>query len=201
MKPGGTYLKGVAKREEILEKALDVIGREGIRGASVKEIADAVHLSPAGILHHFGTKEELFTEILRKRDELDQELFTDGAPAEQSALAYLNLTQRNAQVPGLIELFSEMAVEAADPQHPAHNFFVKRGVETRAGFEEAIRVLQESGRLQLHSDPAMLARVIQAVSDGLQIQWLLDPSVDMAAIMTALFEDCLGGSISELHNA
>lgn len=68
MKPGGTYLKGVAKREEILEKALDVIGREGIRGASVKEIADAVHLSPAGILHHFGTKEELFTEILRKRE-------------------------------------------------------------------------------------------------------------------------------------
>ena len=67
----GSYAKGVAKREEILTRALDVIAREGYRGASVKELADAVGLSQAGLLHYFDSKEELFTEILRKRDELD----------------------------------------------------------------------------------------------------------------------------------
>ena len=67
----GSYAKGVAKREEILTRALDVIAREGYRGASIKELADAVGLSQAGLLHYFGSKEELFTEILRKRDELD----------------------------------------------------------------------------------------------------------------------------------
>jgi AcrR family transcriptional regulator len=194
MKSGGTYLKGVAKREEILEKALVVIGREGIRGASVKEIADAVHLSPAGVLHHFGTKEELFTEILRKRDELDEELFEAGEPADQATFAYLDLTRRNALVPGLIELFSRLAVEATDPNHPAHEFFVQRGSKTRAGFEEVIRSFQENGQLPLRSDPAILARVMQAVSDGLQIQWLLDPSIDMAGIMADLFADLLGGN-------
>src|SRR3982751_4591907 len=67
----GSYAKGVAKREEILERALDVIAREGYRGASVKELADAVGLSQAGLLHYFDSKEELFAEILRKRDEVD----------------------------------------------------------------------------------------------------------------------------------
>src|SRR6478736_6791304 len=67
----GSYAKGVAKREEILERALDVIAAEGYRGASVKVLADAVGLSQAGLLHYFDSKEELFTEILRKRDELD----------------------------------------------------------------------------------------------------------------------------------
>src|SRR6187402_3711968 len=67
----GSYAKGVAKREEILERALEVIAREGYRGASVKELADAVGLSQAGLLHYFDSKEELFTEILRKRDEVD----------------------------------------------------------------------------------------------------------------------------------
>src|SRR6478736_945527 len=67
----GAYAKGVAKREEILEAALEVIAREGWHGASVKELADAVGLSQAGLLHYFDSKEELFIEIVRKRDEVD----------------------------------------------------------------------------------------------------------------------------------
>ena len=67
----GSYAKGVAKREEILATALEVIAREGYRGASVKVLAEAVGLSQAGLLHYFDSKDELFTEILRKRDDLD----------------------------------------------------------------------------------------------------------------------------------
>ena len=67
----GSYAKGVAKREEILERALAVIASEGYRGASVKVLAEAVGLSQAGLLHYFDSKEELFTEIVRKRDEVD----------------------------------------------------------------------------------------------------------------------------------
>ena len=53
----GSYAKGVAKREEILERALDVIATEGYDGASVKRIAEAVGLSQAGLLHYFDSKE------------------------------------------------------------------------------------------------------------------------------------------------
>ncbi|HEY5230670.1 MAG TPA: helix-turn-helix domain-containing protein, partial [Galbitalea sp.] len=56
----GSYAKGVAKREEILRTALEVFARQGYRGTSLRELADAVNLSQAGLLHYFDSKEELF---------------------------------------------------------------------------------------------------------------------------------------------
>ena len=41
----GSYAKGVARREEILESALDVIGRKGYQNASLKEIAEVTGVS------------------------------------------------------------------------------------------------------------------------------------------------------------
>ena len=62
------YAKGIAKREEILDTALEVIARSGYARASVRELADAVGLSQAGLLHYFASKEELYAAILLRRD-------------------------------------------------------------------------------------------------------------------------------------
>jgi len=69
----GPYAKGVAKREEILQTALEIIARDGYSGATVKQIADAVGLSQNGLLHYFGSKDALFTEVLRQRDRADEQ--------------------------------------------------------------------------------------------------------------------------------
>jgi AcrR family transcriptional regulator len=194
----GSYAKGVAKREEILTRALEVIAREGYRGASVKELADAVGLSQAGLLHYFEGKEELFTEILRKRDERDSaDMGLDAATASPEAApadlrelrdGYVGIVRHNAEVPGLVQLFARLSVDAADPEHPAHRFFVERGETLRGYFAAAIAAGQESGEITDRIDPATLARVFQAVADGLQLQWMQQPDVDMAATIDALFE-------------
>src|SRR2546422_9248639 len=67
----GPYAKGVAKREEILTAALEVIARHGYRKTSTRELAAAAGLSEAGMLHYFGSKEQLFEAVLRARDEAD----------------------------------------------------------------------------------------------------------------------------------
>ncbi|MCW3493278.1 TetR/AcrR family transcriptional regulator [Microbacterium sp. SSM24] len=188
----GSYAKGVAKREEILERALEVIAREGYRGASVKELAEAVGLSQAGLLHYFDSKEELFTAILRKRDEVDSIGFglyaPDGSIAHGDLQAgYLGVIRHNADVPGLVQLFARLSVDAADPEHAAHDFFVERGRTLREVFTDSITERQASGGLAPGIDPAALARIFQAVADGLQVQWMLEPDIDMAAITEALF--------------
>lgn len=188
----GSYAKGVAKREEILERALDVIAREGYRGASVKELADAVGLSQAGLLHYFGSKEELFTEILRKRDEVDAARFGGLAPRPDADLAaeweaYLDTIRHNAQVPGLVELFSRLAVDAVDPSHPAHRYFLERGRRLRERFTGTVAAAQRDGRLDDRIAPETVARLAQAVADGMQLQWMLDPEADMRAVVDALF--------------
>lgn len=187
----GSYAKGVAKRDEILERALEVIAREGIRGASVKELADAVGLSQAGLLHYFDSKEELFTAILRKRDEVDSRRFgeADGdGPLEDIRAGYVAIVRHNAEVPGLVQLFSRLAVDAADPQHPAHDYFVERSAALRSTFATALERRRAEGATTPAVDADTLARILQAVSDGMQLQWMQDPSVDMAATVDALFE-------------
>jgi AcrR family transcriptional regulator len=186
----GSYAKGVAKREEILSRALEVIAREGYGRASVKELADASGLSQAGLLHYFDSKSELFTEILRKRDEVDAERLgsLDGvADLDRLRAGYVEIVRHNSEVPGLVELFSRTAVEAADSGHPAHRYFLERAARVREAALPAIAQAQAEGRVTAEIDPESLVRIVQAVADGLQLQFLLDPSVDMAGIVDALF--------------
>ncbi|WP_349627063.1 TetR/AcrR family transcriptional regulator [Leifsonia sp. C5G2] len=181
----------MAKRDEILESALEVIAREGYRGASVKELAEAVGLSQAGLLHYFDSKDELFTAILRKRDEVDSRRFgdLDQKPSlDRMREGFVGIVRHNAEVPGLVQLFSRLAVEAGDPEHPAHDYFVERSAALRGTVAEAIARRQEEGGISDAVDAETIARVIQAVADGLQLQWLQDPTVDMAATVDAVFD-------------
>ncbi|KRA24593.1 hypothetical protein ASD65_09360 [Microbacterium sp. Root61] len=175
----GSYAKGIAKREEILSTALEVIAREGYRGASVKELAEAVGLSQAGLLHYFDSKDELFTEILRKRDEIDLETYrteTDVDPLR----VFLRVMRHNAEVPGLVELYTRLNAEASNHDHPAHRFFAERRAAMHALFDGVIDEGKRSGRYPDDVDTATFGLVITAVADGLQTLWLQDPTIDMA---------------------
>lgn len=175
----GSYAKGVAKREEILTVALQVIAQNGYSRTSVRELADAVGLSQAGLLHYFSSKEELFTAVLQKRDEVDAAVYLDGNDRE--ALSGLAAVMRhNTEVPGLAQLYSRLSAEATDPAHPAHDFFVQRTAQFRAMFADNVRARQQLGTLPKHLDPDKVATIMIALADGLQTQWTLDASIDMA---------------------
>jgi AcrR family transcriptional regulator len=67
----GAYAKGAVKREEILAVALDVVAKNGCRKATSREIAHRVGLTQPGLMHYFGSREELYQEVLRARDDAD----------------------------------------------------------------------------------------------------------------------------------
>ncbi|WP_395244700.1 TetR/AcrR family transcriptional regulator [Agromyces sp. MMS24-K17] len=190
----GSYAKGIAKREEILATALDVIARTGYGRASVRELADAVGLSQAGLLHYFSSKEELFAEILRKRDEVDEALIADAVrTASGSADAdggmpvegFMETIRHNAEVPGLVQLYTRLSAEATDAEHPAHPYFVERYRDLRAIAAENLRERREAGEFVADLDADRAATMLIALADGLQTQWLMDPSIDMAAHIEA----------------
>jgi len=180
----GSYAKGVARREEILETALDVIGRKGYQNASLKQIAELVGVTPAALLHYFGSKEELFTEVLRKRDEHDGMMPQTLNPVDGKS-AFIDVIRHNTEVPGVVELFSRLSVDAVDPAHPAHQYFLERSEKLRESITDSF-VHDAAHRATL--DPDTMARVIQAVADGLQLQWMIDRSVDMPGIIGALMD-------------
>jgi len=176
----GSYAKGKAKRQEIVDAALAVFARGGYHSGSLREVAKRVGLTTAGVMHHFASKEELFTEVLRQRDERVRE-----AAGDVSETTLLEQTRKvvayNQSTRGLTSLYTVISAEATDPEHPAHEYFVDRYAAGRVLAEETIRDALAHGRIDASIDVAVAARLIPAVMDGLQQQWLLDPSFDMAA--------------------
>ncbi|WP_243842122.1 TetR/AcrR family transcriptional regulator [Microbacterium hydrocarbonoxydans] len=180
----GAYAKGVAKREEILEVALEVVAELGCRNASNREIARRVGLSQAGLMHYFGSREELYMAVLRARDTRDTTTYWE---PEHSFKAFLDIIGHNTQVPGLVQLYVEFSAEASIGKHPAHDFFVERYAWVRELSKESVRAAQESGEFGPNVDPDLVADMVIAAADGLQQQWLLDRSIDMVARLQALW--------------
>lgn len=176
----GSYAKGVAKREEILEKALEVVARVGYSGATVRQLADAVGLTQNGLLYYFGSKENLFVEILKHRDRLDEIAYGSGESSVDMGQAIARFIRHNSDVPGLVQLYAGLAAEATSPEHPAHSYFRERFDTFRARGVDAIRTLQAAGKIPSHFDVDGLTVIMLAVVDGLQTQWLYDPRIDMA---------------------
>ena len=128
--PARRYAKGEAKRREILAAALTLIAESGYRNSTLQDVADAVRLTKAGVLHYFESREDLIAQVLMGRDDHDAaQLRVPGAvpgavPRTVSGdmLTQLSRTIRhNVLVPGMVQLFSGVVVEAEDPKHPAHD--------------------------------------------------------------------------------
>ncbi|MFI7062301.1 TetR/AcrR family transcriptional regulator [Kribbella sp. NPDC050124] len=163
----GPYAKGVAKREQILTAALEVIARNGYRKTSTRELAAAAGLSEAGLLHYFGSKEKLFEAVLRARDDADAARLSDEPDAVGKLTA---IVRHNTDVPGLVQLYSTFSAEAGDPQHGAHEFFVERYQRLREALAESVRTRQADGTISAAADPVKIAALLIALSDGLQVQ-------------------------------
>jgi len=189
----GSYAKGVAKRDEILTTALEVIAKNGYSKTSIRELAAAVGLSQTGLLHYFGTKEELFIEVLRKRDAVDAgDEFTAGTyafdPEADFTEGFISVVRHNSEVPGLVQLYARFSTEATEPGHPARAYFEDRNAVFRREVAAAIRRQQARGSADPTLDADRAAAILLAASDGLQTEWMLDPSIDMAEHMLYLWE-------------
>jgi AcrR family transcriptional regulator len=182
----GPYRKGETRRREILLAAIEVFSRTGYRNASIREIAESVGLTQAGLLHYFPSKQDLFVEVLRVRDELDE------AKADDIIEAFRLAIHRNAEVEGLVHLFVTVSAEAIDETHPGHDYFQSRYAHLTDLLRTRISAGQEDGTLTKAVDSEMAARLFIAVMDGIQVQWLLDPSgTDMVAALDAFWDGLL----------
>ncbi|MFT9398395.1 MAG: TetR/AcrR family transcriptional regulator [Bifidobacterium psychraerophilum] len=195
----GSYPKGIAKRKEILDSALHIIAEDGFNHTTLAKISQAVGISEAGVLHYFHSLDDLLVEVLRERDMQDVDTFSGAAVPSTEILDTIidedwdpvkivsDLTKKNMMTPGLVELYAHMSVKASDPGNPAHAYFTERGSFERKFVGHLVERYSQLHGNSLSASPEHVARIIQALLDGLQIQWLLDNSVDMEAVATEAF--------------
>ncbi|MFJ9173758.1 TetR/AcrR family transcriptional regulator [Streptomyces sp. NPDC102360] len=182
----GPYKKSVQRRQEILDAVLSAYAEADAQGASLKAIAARVGLSEQALQHHFPSKNELLVEVLRDRDM--QAL--DTAQADDTSLNLIDIMRRNEDQPGLVRLYSDMAAAAADPDHPAHDFFAERIERTTRGVSEFFARRRESPESSPEARPQArdewAARIVLAAADGLQSRWLIDQDTKVAEDISRL---------------
>ena len=155
---------------------------------TVKHLADAVGLSQNGLLHYFGSKDALFAEILRHRDEIAA-IQVDAENkdfAEDLADSILEAVDDQISSPGMAQLALRLTGEATEPDHMAHEYFRDRYEAIRLVVHDALTRLKADGRLSPEVDPDAVAALVFASWDGLQIQWMYDKSIDVRANMAYL---------------
>jgi AcrR family transcriptional regulator len=188
---------------EILKASTLVFGLHGFNGGSLSQIASHLSIGESGILHHFKSKANLLAEVLKYRDQRIVEvsgLHTNIGLGFVSA--WLEMVEFNTTDPGNVELFCIVSAEATSLSHPAHEYFKARYERTVGFATESFRVLQDLGYLQEGQDPEDLGKALVALSDGLQLQWLLDRNLEMIKLhknffLRVLTEDA--ASFLQLH--
>ena len=171
------------KRKEILDAAIDIFGTKGYANGTLADIAEQVAITHAGVLHHFGSKQNLLLEMLAYRDETDvADLVEQHIPDGPELFLHLVRTAvANSRRAGIVQVYTVLSAESVTDEHPARPFFESRYSTLRGEVADAFRVLcQQEGV----SEPATIdaaAASILAVMDGLQLQWLLHPKeIDLA---------------------
>ncbi|WP_433306767.1 TetR/AcrR family transcriptional regulator [Actinoplanes sp. CA-030573] len=158
-------LTAETRRAQLVDEATALIARIGYHRFSISALAEATGLTRAGVLHHVGSKEQLLLDVLAQRDERDNAAVFD--PAFSSPRELLDaLVRRNLAQPEIVRLYTVLAAEALDPAHPAHGYFASR---LRTGTARLASVL---GSVEL-------AVAVYSFMDGVQLNWLRDPAIDM----------------------
>lgn len=189
MSKRGPYAKGQERRDEILRAAVEVISRDGYRGASLGQIGRSIGIESAHIIYYFSSREALLQEVLRVWDEGNVANLT---PGTDIFTWLVQGARRNTKTPGLVQLYTAFAAEAVEPSHPAHEFFRARFTALQAYIADEIRTRQAAGTVTPALDADHAAMMLIAQSDGLQVRWLVDRSIDMAAALATEIDLLLG---------
>ena len=185
LKARGPYANGQQRREEFVSRAFGVFATSGFQRLSLRKIAQELGVSHAALSYHFPSKEDLLQAVFELQSEHDRPLL-EKALAERGLLDLLpELVRQNEAIPGLIQLDATMQAEGIRPDHPAHDFTVQRINQLNFDILRELERERDRGRLRPDLNLEITARQLTAMVRGLQMQWLYDPTLDMAAHMTA----------------
>ena len=187
----GPYKAGLRRRAEIIDAAVEVFANSGYRAGTIKDIADLVGITPAAVLRYF-SKEELLMEALRYWDERQS-----WVRVEKKGLAFFRelagLMRDHIEHRGLLELYLTVATEASGPEHPGHDFIRSRFASSNATMQRKIREAVSLGEIPTMTDATVLyeASCMYAMLDGLEVQWLLNPNVDLGGFVAEYVDQAI----------
>jgi AcrR family transcriptional regulator len=146
--------RGRGARERIVSASQQLFREQGINGTGIDQLSAAAEVSKRTLYQHFGGKDELVAECLRRFDpEVLPEVFEnpDLSPRERLLAVF--------EVHAPLCPFIQASVEIADPTHPAR---VLARDYKRAFAERLTVAARDAGA----ADPAALGEQLALLLDG-----------------------------------
>jgi AcrR family transcriptional regulator len=91
-------VSGAETRELLMDTAEELFARLGVEAVSIRSINSAAGLAPAAVHYHFGTKDRLLREIVRRR----------GAHVVSTQSALIDAIELEGRIPDATELVTVM---------------------------------------------------------------------------------------------
>jgi AcrR family transcriptional regulator len=168
--------KGEDRKQRILDVAQRLLTRNGWRNTTLAQIAGAAGVTPAGLLHHFESKEQLLHAVLDARDADDD---SHANRTGDLMVEIARVADRFTRAPDMVGTFTVLLIENIEPDAPLHDRMLSRQREAIEIVAELIRRGQADGRYRTDIDPAVKAVEILAFVHGMETIWLLDPSIPL----------------------
>jgi len=176
-KPSRTRERGDRRKEEILATAVRLFGERGYQGTSLDDVASAVGITRAGVLHHYASKQQLLWAVLEERDRAgDQRVLPTISGGDLGFLdGFIEIMRNNVHEPALVQLYVLLLAEGVPENHPAHDHFATRYRLLGRRVAQMLRADQVAGRIRPDVDIQVVEPILGAVIDGLLVRFLYDP--------------------------
>jgi len=195
--------RGADTRRAILEAAMALYARGGVKGTGLAAIGQAAGVTHAGVLYHFGSSRELLLAVIDERDRRfwrETAVHWEGRVGLESLRQLPRLAEWNRENFELAKLYTILESENLDEDDEAHGYFLEHRRRVRRHVQRAIEEGQRRGEIWPEIDAGVKADEAVAFMDGAQMNAMLDPKVDIVAIFES-YTDALVAQLAMKRSA
>jgi AcrR family transcriptional regulator len=180
---------GGERAQRIVDAMRQSVARRGVAGSTFDRVAREAGVS-RGLLHyHFGTKEQLLVEVVRRESELRIQALEQQLAGAETADDFVDLLATALRdtvkedpdyVTVLFELFT---LSLRNDEVAAELSALHRRVREHVGAVLAAK--QSEGVLHLRAEPEAIADILFSLADGVAVRMLTEPDRDFSATVSA----------------
>jgi AcrR family transcriptional regulator len=173
----------------IVEAMRRSVAARGAAGSTFDQVAREAGVS-RGLLHyHFGTKERLLAEVVRRDSEIRLEHLGSELDRADTVTAVIDVLVHSLEDlverdPGFVALMFELFTSGRrNPEIAAEFAALQRA--TRMHVAALLAARQREGVIRLRDEPEAVAAVLLSLADGLALRLLGEPEHDHRATLAA----------------
>jgi AcrR family transcriptional regulator len=174
------------KAGRIIEAMRTSVAARGIAGSTFDHVAGEAGVSRGLVHYHFGTKEKLLIEVVRREADIRTEQLEQAIEVASDAEDVLDALVRSFEDwlgggPVPVMIYEMLTLAQRNEEIAAELALLGR--RTRAHLGEALSRKRSGGVLSLRVAPELAAMFLFALADGIVVRRLSEPELDLGPLI------------------